>query len=191
MLGETTLVETIRLTTTEYAVLGLLAFGERSGYDLARAADRSIAFIWTPSRSQIYKVLPRLVGHGLASSREVTQKRRPDKALYRVTPSGLRVLGEWVSDVEPDPPGGPSVFLLKILFGNFADPEAGIAQLAAYRNFAARRLARYEEIERNPSPQRTTWGLVALRHGITHAKATLEWADAARAALETTKEVAG
>ena len=52
----------------EYAILGLLARGESSGYDLARAADRSIAYMWAPSRSQIYKVLPRLVAWGLATA---------------------------------------------------------------------------------------------------------------------------
>jgi DNA-binding PadR family transcriptional regulator len=184
MLGDTTLVETIKaLTTTEYAVLGLLAFGERSGYDLGRAADRSIVFIWTPSRSQIYKVLPRLVERGVASSREVEQRRRPDKALYRVTPAGMRVLRAWIDDVENDPVGGASVFLLKILFGGFAEPAAAAAQLTAYRDYAARRLERYEEIERNPSPERTIYGLLALQHGIAHAQATTEWADRALASL--------
>jgi DNA-binding PadR family transcriptional regulator len=42
-----------RLTTTEYAILGLLAGGESSGYDLARTADRTIVYMWSPSRSQI------------------------------------------------------------------------------------------------------------------------------------------
>jgi DNA-binding PadR family transcriptional regulator len=176
-------METNRLTTTEYAVLGLLAFGERSGYDLARAADRSIVFIWTPSRSQIYKVLPRLVGAGLASSRAVEQERRPDKALYRVTPAGMRVLGAWIDAVEEDPTGGASVFLLKVLFGGFTEPAAVVAQLSAYRAYAARRLERYEEIERNPSPERTIYGLLALQHGIAHARATTEWADRALATL--------
>jgi DNA-binding PadR family transcriptional regulator len=177
-------VETItQPTTTEYAVLGLLAFGERSGYDLARAADRSIVFIWTPSRSQIYKVLPRLVAAGLASSRAVEQQRRPDKALYRVTPAGMRVLRAWIDEVEEDPAGGSSVFLLKVLFGGFTEPEAAAAQLEAYRDYAARRLERYEEIERNPSPERTIFGLLALQHGIAHARATTEWADRALAAL--------
>src|SRR5919198_5029306 len=112
-LTDTSLVETItQLTTTEYAVLGLLAFGKRSGYDLARAADRSIVFIWTPSRSQIYKVLPRLVAGGLASSRAVEQQRRPDKALYRVTPAGMGVLRAWLDEIDEDPLGGSSVFLL-------------------------------------------------------------------------------
>jgi DNA-binding PadR family transcriptional regulator len=177
-------METItKLTTTEYAVLGLLAFGERSGYDLARAADRSIVFIWTPSRSQIYKVLPRLVAGGLASGRAVEQQRRPDKALYRVTPEGMRVLRAWLDEVDEDPAGGSSVFLLKVLFGGFTEREAAAAQLRAYRDYAARRLERYEEIERNPSPDRTIFGLLALQHGIAHARATTEWADRALAAL--------
>ena len=166
---------TAQLTTTEYAVLGLLAFGERSGYDLARAADRSIVFIWTPSRSQIYKVLPRLVAGGLATSRAVEQERRPDKALYRVTPAGIRVLRAWIDDIDADPSGGSSVFLLKVLFGGFTEPESAAAQLRAYRD--------YEEIERNPSPERTIFGLFALQHGIAHARATTEWADRALAAL--------
>ena len=42
------------------------------------------ASVWTPSRSQIYKVLPRLVANGLARVREVEQRGRPDKALYEV-----------------------------------------------------------------------------------------------------------
>jgi hypothetical protein len=38
-----------RLTTTEATVLGLVAFGERSGYDLARLAAYSVEHLWTPS----------------------------------------------------------------------------------------------------------------------------------------------
>jgi len=49
-------------------VLGLIAFGERSGYDLARLAENSVAHLWTPSQSQIYKTLPRLVASATRSS---------------------------------------------------------------------------------------------------------------------------
>ena len=72
-------METIRLSTTEGAVLGMLVFGERSGYEIGRDAEGSIAYLWTPSRSQIYKVLPRLVESGLARSREVTQQSVPTR----------------------------------------------------------------------------------------------------------------
>jgi DNA-binding PadR family transcriptional regulator len=128
-------------------------------------------------------VLPRLVAGGLASSRAVEQERRPDKALYRVTPAGMRVLRAWLDGVDENPSGAASVFLLKVLFDGFTEPEAAAAQLEAYRDYAARRLERYEEIERNPSPERTIFGLLALQHGIAHARATTQWADRALAAL--------
>lgn len=188
MLPETTLMETTNLTTTEYAVLGLLAYGERSGYDLARAADRSIAYIWTPSRSQIYKVLPRLVDRSLATRRDVPQHRLPDKMLYRVTDAGLDTLRDWIAHVEAEP-AEPAVFLLKVLFGDFGPPGAAIAQLRAYRDRARRRLAEFDAIDRNPSPQRTEFGRIALQHGITHARATIEWAEAALQSLAVSPRI--
>ena len=93
--------------TTVVAVLGLLAFGERSGYDLSRVAAESIGYMWAPSRSQIYKVLPRLVEWGLATSRPVAQERRPDKQLYRLSEAGQARLAAWVGQVEEDPDGRP------------------------------------------------------------------------------------
>lgn len=180
-------METINpLTTTEYAVLGLLAFGERSGYDLTRAADRSIAHIWAPSRSQIYKVLPRLVARGHATKREVPQQGVPDKSIYRVTDAGLEALREWIAHVEPEPPS-TAIFLLKVLFGDFGPPEAAIGHLEAYRDLMRRRLAEYEDIDRNPSPQRTEFGRIALHHGIARARATAEWAEAALASLAVSR----
>ena len=95
-------------TTTELAVLGLVAFGETSGYDLARTAARSIGHMWAPSRSQIYKVLPRLVAAGYARSREIEQRGRPDKAVYRITPAGRRALRTGSHRSTRIPPGGPA-----------------------------------------------------------------------------------
>jgi PadR family transcriptional regulator, regulatory protein AphA len=172
------------LTTTEHAVLGLLAFGETSGYDLARAAARSIGYMWAPSRSQIYKVLPRLVAWGFAKSREVEQRGRPDKALYRITPLGLDTLRSWVETVEDEPAGGQQIFLLKLFFAWVAPPEAAHAQLAGYRKLVHRRLAQFEEMERGlPVRDEPVHSRIALRHGILRARATLEWANEAAALL--------
>jgi PadR family transcriptional regulator, regulatory protein AphA len=172
------------MTTTEHAVLGLLAFGERSGYDLARAASRSIGYMWAPSRSQIYKVLPRLVEWGLATTREVEQQGRPDKALYRLTPAGRQALRSWVEEVEDDPAGGNSVFLLKLFFGWTAAPEAAANQLEAYRGLLERRLAEFEALEAGLEDDEPVHSRIALRHGIARARATLEWVEDARRLLE-------
>jgi DNA-binding PadR family transcriptional regulator len=174
------------LSTTECAVLGLLAFGESSGYDLVRAASRSIDYMWAPSRSQIYKVLPRLVAGGLAESREVEQRDRPDKALYRVTEAGLAELRSWIGTEEADPPGGGAVFLMKLFFAWVAEPAAARAQLALYRGSVERHLAEFEEMERGlPGRDEPVHSRIALRHGILRARATLAWADEAASLLDS------
>jgi DNA-binding PadR family transcriptional regulator len=165
-------------------VLGLLAFGESSGYDLVRLAGRSIEYMWAPSRSQIYKVLPRLVGWGLAESREVEQRGRPDKALYRITGAGLEELRSWVATVEEDPAGGSEVFLLKLFFAWVAPADAARRQLDLYRRSVDRRLAAFEEMERGlPERGEPVHSRIALRHGILRARATLRWAEEAAALL--------
>jgi DNA-binding PadR family transcriptional regulator len=177
------LMETSGLSTTEGAVLGLLFFGERSGYEIARDADDSIAYLWTPSRSQIYKVLPRLVEAGLARTRAVTQQRRPDKALYRLTPLGSRTLRAWVEEVEEEP-ADSAIFPLKLFFCGAASPKAADAQLRAYRRWLERRLAEYEDLRRRPGdPGYHFHPQLVLGHGITRLRALLSWADEAEGAL--------
>ena len=176
-------METNKPSTTELAVLGLIAFGPSSGYDLSRTAARSIGHMWAPSRSQIYKVLPRLVAAGYARSREVEQHGRPDKAVYRITPAGRAALRGWIEEVEPDAHDGTGVFLLKIFFGWNASPAAALAQLDAYRAVLAGRLAEFEQTEAGLARNEPLHSRVALRHGIVRARATLEWADEAERAL--------
>ena len=75
-----------RLTLTEGAVLALLVIeGEKSGYDLLKQMGKSIGHVWTPAKTQLYNVLPKLVRDGFASQRAVRQERRPDTVLYAVT----------------------------------------------------------------------------------------------------------
>jgi len=173
-----------RLTTTEYAMLGLLASGESSGYDLARAADRSIRYMWAPSRSQIYKALPRLVALGLATSREVEQRGRPDKAVYRITRAGRATLRAWLEDDTEASQAGGTVFLLKLFLAGAAPPEAALRQLEAYRSRLEHRLDAFEGMEREPSHGQTIYDRIALAHGIAQARATLGWVESVRPQLE-------
>jgi PadR family transcriptional regulator AphA len=173
------------ISTTEGAVLGLLAMGERSGYELARLAADSVAFLWTPSRSQIYKVLPRLVAAGFARMREVEQQGRPDKALYRLTPEGTAALGRWLDEVEEEPAGGRVVFALKLFFCDLASPTTALGHLAAYRRFLERRLESYERLEARAAASPRSFPEHVLRHGLTRVRATLTWIDETTAAIES------
>jgi DNA-binding PadR family transcriptional regulator len=173
------------LSTTEGAVLGLIAFGERSGYDLARLTANSVAHLWTPSQSQIYKTLPRLVAFGLARRTEIEQRGRPDKSLYRITSEGRKTLRRWLAEVEEEPAGGRVVFALKLFFCEFALPGTAQAQLAAYRRFLVRRLDRYETLRDGPQLFDSVYPQLVLQHGIKRVEATLAWIDEAAAGLES------
>jgi PadR family transcriptional regulator, regulatory protein AphA len=174
-----------QLSTTEGAVLGLLAFGERSGYDLALLAEDSVAHLWTPSRSQIYKTLPHLVAAGLARRRDVEQLGRPDKAVYRITRAGKQELRRWLDDVEDEPASGRVVFPLKFFFAGFASEGTADAQLAAYRRYLERRLGRYESLREAPDSFDAHYARHVLEHGITRVRATLAWIDETAAAIES------
>jgi len=175
-------------TRTELAVLGLLAWsGESSGYELHKLAGRSVGFIWAPARSQLYAVLKRLDAAGLVSGRHVVQPDRPDKRIFSLTGAGMATLSGWLDRVEPIEPEDRDGVLLKLFFGAFGDPDAGLRQLLDYRERVERRLATYREIERTFDGERGTPALQrlqSLRLGIALMQASLAWADETLQALE-------
>ena len=173
-----------RLSTTEGTVLGLVAFGERSGYELSRLAANSVEHLWTPSQSQIYKTLPRLVSRQLARTRRIEQRDRPDKSLYKITPAGRTALRDWLDEVEEEPASGRIVFALKLFFCDFASAGTDRAQLAAYRRFLTRRLDRYEALRAGPRLFNSPYPAHVLHHGIQRTEATLAWIAETLAALE-------
>jgi PadR family transcriptional regulator, regulatory protein AphA len=161
--------KTIPLTTTEGVVLGLLAEGERSGYDLLKRAEASVGHMWSPAKSQLYAVLPRLVAAGLAKSKTVRQKGRPDKQLYRLTPAGRSAVRTWL---EQETPRTWDELLLKAFFARLVPRAALLRQLEAYREVQLELLAEYEAIE--PA---TRYGALTLRYGLALIPVRLAWLD--------------
>lgn len=176
-----------QLDTTTLAVLGLVALQPGSGYDLARLAQRSIGYLWTPSRSQIYKVLPRLVSHRLATARRVRQRDRPDKALYSITSTGRRALRRWLAEVDDEPSGDTNVFALKLFFCDLVPAHTAQAQLDGYRRFLESRLRRFRTMSRTPAESENIFPQLVLRRAIVRIEATLGWVQDAGKALDATR----
>ena len=63
-------------STLGYAILGLLADGPQTGYDLTRRMERPVGFYWTARHSQIYPELARLEAAGLVRHRSSTGRGR-------------------------------------------------------------------------------------------------------------------
>lgn len=167
-----------RLSTTEYAALGLLTVGEASGYELQQAARRGIGYVWTAAKSQIYSVLPRLVEGGHATSRLVRQERLPDKQVYRITPKGRDELHRWLEEPVEKADSSRSPFLLKVFLGGLMSREALVAHVERRREQAAAELAEYRAIEAEiAGKERSYYGYLTLRWGLAQAEAWIGWAD--------------
>ena len=163
------------LTTTEAAVLALLAIeGERSGYDLLKLVEKSIAHIWSTARSGLYAVLPRLERAGLARSRAVAQKARPDKRAYTITAAGRRALDTWLETVEPN---AADTFFLKLFVGGLTSPDVLLEQLDEFRADTETRLETYRAIEpTNTNTGHDWYHRHLLELGIARAELDLQWA---------------
>jgi DNA-binding PadR family transcriptional regulator len=165
------------LSTTEFAVLGLLSFGPCSGYELKKAAEAGVGYVWTAAKSHVYAVLPRLVEGGFATTRRVTQARRPDKQVYRITPKGQRAFRDWL-EAPIEERGSRSPFLLKVFFGDLMSREALVGHVQRKRAEAVRELEEYREIERRiQDDPRSYYGYVTLRWGLAQTRAFIRWAD--------------
>lgn len=164
--------QTTSLTTTEGVILGLLAERERSGYDLLKRAEGSVAHMWAPAKSQLYAVLPRLVDAGLASRRTVRQRGRPDKHVYRLTRAGREAARDWLENA---PPKSWDELLLKVFFAELCSRDALLRQLDDYAEVQRGFLAEYQAVR--PA---TRYGALTLQYGLDLMPARLRW-------LETTK----
>jgi DNA-binding PadR family transcriptional regulator len=170
------------LTTTEGAVLALLAIeGERSGYDLLKLVHQAIGHVWSPARSGLYAVLPRLVRNGLATSRTVEQSDRPDKQLYQLSSRGREALGSWLATVEP---GARETFFLKLFVGKLTSADVLLEHVAQFVTDTEQRLATLRAIEpANTNTGHDWYHRHLLVYGIERAEHDLEWAARVERAL--------
>jgi DNA-binding PadR family transcriptional regulator len=171
----TTQTEVRVLTTSEAAVLALLALGgEGSGYELTKRAGRAIAHVWAPARSRLYALLPRLVADGHVDVRTVRQTTRPDKQVYSLTASGRRSLDTWLSAEQ----GGTAEFHLRLFVGSLMSPATLAGHVRRFRTATVARLEEYRRIE----PTNTRRGAdrfhwFELRRALERAEQDVAWAD--------------
>jgi DNA-binding PadR family transcriptional regulator len=172
-------LDTRLVSANDAAVLGLLAEGEISGYDLDKLIRNSVGFFWTPVKSHVYTTLARLVDAGYTSVRAVEQTTRPDKRLYRITAPGEAALRRWLDESRLEPARFKNSFLLKVFFGKHMDHDALVRHIEEGRADVQEELSQLEAIERDADPERNFYGWLALTYGLQRDRATIRWADEA------------
>src|ERR1700730_16690543 len=143
-----------RLSTSSYAVLGLLSFARMSGYDLAAVARRSAAQVWPISKTQVYAELRRLSALGLIEGSDAERSGGPAKTLFELTRAGEQELDAWLATDTGTGLRLRAPPVLKLLFGHRAAPEQSRDHLRRFRDRVSERLVELEQLtailERNP-----------------------------------------
>jgi DNA-binding PadR family transcriptional regulator len=155
------------LTTTSYALLGLLSLRSWTSYELAEQMQRALGLFWPRAESGIYREPKKLEEHGLARSRTEFVGERP-RTRYTITAKGRRALAEWV----PTPGAGPVVEfeqLVKVFFAEQATKADLLATLRGVREWVEDQAVATAGIPneylegRGGYPQRLPWLILAGR----------------------------
>jgi DNA-binding PadR family transcriptional regulator len=121
------------LTTTSYAILGLLSLRSWTTYELAEQMRRALGLFWPRAESGIYREPKKLEEQGLARS-TVERVGERSRTRYTITAKGRRALAEWA----PTPGAGPVVEfeqLVKIFFAEQMTKADLLATLEGVRRW--------------------------------------------------------
>ncbi|WP_043536674.1 PadR family transcriptional regulator [Saccharomonospora cyanea] len=160
-------------------ILGLLALGPMTGYDLKRHFDSTVGHFWSADKAQIYRTLAQLVADRCAEVETVAGSGAPDRQVHRITAAGRAALAEWLASaperhVERDP------FLARVFFGGDLDDDGLRSLLARRREATEAKLERFERMraEAEASDRGARLRLATLDNGIAHLRTELAWLDA-------------
>lgn len=173
-------------STLGFALLGLLARGPRTGYELSRSLTRPISLFWHARHSQVYPELARLRDDGLVRYEVIEGPGPRDTKRYEATGAGRDALRGWLAEpAAPEP--ARDEFLLKVWSIHLLDPDAAVAMVEARRDAHAHQLATYratatameEELGAAvDDPRASAFGEYAvLQRGIRFEEMALDWCD--------------
>jgi DNA-binding PadR family transcriptional regulator len=178
------------LTPTGRVILGMIAIGKQTGYDIKQLVDLSTRHFWSASYGQIYPELRRLEDQGLVAGQSEPTGGRA-RTVYTLTPAGHAALTDWL-----EPAGDPPPFevrdegMLRLFFSDVGTPEQRIRNLRAMRETHQRTLAQLEALAANHPPVRTGPQLT-LELGIGLHRWIVAWCEDAERRLTEEVEHAG
>lgn len=82
----------------KHGILGLLNYGNMTGYQIMTVFRDSLSFFWQAQTSQIYRELQALEKNGWIISTRIEQESKPDKNLLSITEDGKKELIRWLKD---------------------------------------------------------------------------------------------
>ena len=124
-----------------HGLLGLLAEGPASGYDLARRFQEVLGALWPAQHPKIYAELAKMTAEGLI---DLDSRGPRGRKSYRITDAGMDEVRRWLTDVDVDHTVRLEP-LLRSFFFWLMDPDELARHLAEEAHFYTERAAEYRE----------------------------------------------
>lgn len=168
-------MSTVRLSTTSYVVLGMIAIrGPSTSYDLKRAIGHSVGYFWHFPHAQLYSEPKRLAQHGLLRIHEEDTGRR--RKTYTITDDGLRAVRSWLSQPVHQHFELRDVAEIKLFFNELVAPEDAARLARDQIRQHEKRIAEYESMKHRFGGRPTiATRMVTLELGLEMERAALRF----------------
>jgi DNA-binding PadR family transcriptional regulator len=178
----------------KYGLLGLLNYGEMTGYELDKAFKDSLEFFWQGQTSQIYRELTAMEKRGWLSSKIEVQTGKPNRKVYAITKLGRIEFIKWLrpqkKTAEPDESIFEALhlrssFLMKLFFSGELSPTETVEFIRGFRDECRAVLRKMKTTPDNIGIYRKKlkhpeaaagWQMVAL-FGRKYYRSCEKWAD--------------
>lgn len=167
----------------KHGILGLLNYGDMTGYEIMLVFRDSLSYFWPAQTSQIYRELQTLKKNGWVTDRSIAQTGKPDKNLFSITEAGRTELRRWLAETSPAPE--KSSLLMQTFFRGELTPEENIAFFRQLREGCEAFLADSGKPAGNVAlyqaavddPQKALYWQMTVEYGVLYAQMLRTWTD--------------
>lgn len=163
-----------RLTPTGRVILGMIASGRQTGYEIKQFVDRSTRHFWAASYGQIYPELRRLEQQGFVQGRSEPSGGRA-RTVYALTEQGQDALRAWLASDAELLYELRDEGMLKLFFSDLA-PEVRLENVRAMRSLYQHKLDQLTLLEAKAAGMRTGTRLT-LEIGLGVTRWLLDWCE--------------
>jgi PadR family transcriptional regulator, regulatory protein AphA len=177
-----------RLTAFEHILLGLICLSPSSGYDLKRMFASTPMGVYQPSSGTLYPALRRLEQIGVVQAQTPTGQNGSSarhRRVYEPTPAGRAAHATWLREPIDAATAARDLglHLMRFVMMEHAfSPEEVVAFLLSLADALTEFIAGLELYAASADPG-TRHPRLALEHGLSVHRASLEWAERTIAVL--------
>lgn len=151
----------------KHGILGLINYGDMTGYEIREAFKSSLNYFWSAQTSQIYRELDNLEEKGWIQKQVVEQSGKPNRNLCSITEDGRKELLRWLTEDKVDA-GLRSTVLMRVFFMGELPASESVGFFKSLVEDSSAALLALEQTDTNASIQ-------AYRNTVQTEKKTLFW----------------